>query len=159
MAGYGIKSITKSIHYYKGDHYMSVQVYINFNGNCREAVELYAEVFKTEKPNLMRYGDAPQDPNFPLTEETKNYVMHTELIISGSKVMFSDTPPEMPCVIGDNFSLTIVSKDLDEIQSSFKKLVEGGTVVMELQETFWSKCYGMLQDKFGLRWQFSLENE
>jgi|GEM_PF-7006273 len=29
---------------------MSVQAYINFNGNCREAVEFYVEVFETEKP-------------------------------------------------------------------------------------------------------------
>jgi len=25
---------------------------------------------------------------------------------------------------------------------------------MDLQETFYSKCYGMLIDKFGIPWQF-----
>lgn len=26
---------------------------------------------------------------------------------------------------------------------------------MELQETYWSKCYGSLKDKFGIAWQLS----
>jgi PhnB protein len=30
---------------------------------------------------------------------------------------------------------------------------------MELQETFWSKCYGSLKDKFGIEWQLSYDNE
>lgn len=29
---------------------------------------------------------------------------------------------------------------------------------MDLQETFWSKCYGLLTDKFGINWQFSLDS-
>jgi len=72
--------------------------------------------------------------------------------------MFSDTPPGMPYVLGNNISLTIVSKDMDEIKSLFANLKEGGTVMMDLQETFWSKCYGYITDKFGIQWQFSYEN-
>ncbi len=36
---------------------MSVQAYINFNGNCKEAVEYYADVFKTNEPKFMFFGD------------------------------------------------------------------------------------------------------
>lgn len=95
----------------------AVDVYINFNGNCREAVEFYAQVFKTEKPQIMSFGDTPPDPSFPLPE------------------------------------------DMDKIKALFNKLKEGGKVGMELQETFWSKCYGSLTDKFGIGWQFSHEGE
>lgn len=28
---------------------------------------------------------------------------------------------------------------------------------MELQETFWSKCYGSVTDKFGIPWQLSYD--
>lgn len=134
---------------------MAVNVYLNFNGNCREAVEYYAQVFGTEKPQIMTFGEMPPDPNFTLPEEAKHLVMHTRLIISGSNVMFSDVFPGMPFVAGNNISLTIVSTDIDEIKSSFNKLKDGGKVVMELQETFWSKCYGSLTDKFGIEWQFN----
>ena len=85
--------------------------------------------------------------------------MHTELNINGSKVMFSDTFPGTPFVAGNNFSLTIVNKNIDKIKSYFNKLKENGTVEIEIQETFWSKCYGRLTDKFGIGWQFSYSNE
>ena len=135
---------------------MSVDAYLNFNGNCREAVEYYAQVFGTETPNMMSFGEMPPNPEYPLPEEAKHLIMHSRLNISGSNVMFSDVFPGMPFVVGNNISLTIVSDNMDEIQSAFNKLKDGGTVGMELQETFWSKCYGSLTDKFGIIWQFNL---
>lgn len=138
---------------------MSVQAYINFNGNCREAVEFYAEVFETEKPQIMSYEDMPENEDFPLTEENKNLVLHSSLTIEGSTVMFSDVPPEMPFVTGNNVSLMIISDDMDRIKSMFNKLIIDGTVGMELQETFWSKLYGFVTDKFGVGWQFNFDNE
>ena len=60
--------------------------------------------------------------------------------------------------VGNNISLAIVSKDLEEVKSLFHKLKEGGKIGMELQETFWSKCYGSVTDKFGIEWQFNYDN-
>jgi PhnB protein len=137
---------------------MAVDVYINFNGNCRAAVEYYAQVFETEKPEIMTFGETPPDPNFALPEEAKDLVMHTRLNIRGSNVMFSDVFPGMPFVAGNNISLSMASKNIDEVKSLFNKLKEGGTVGMDLQETFWSKCYGNLTDKFGIEWQFNYDN-
>ena len=134
---------------------MSVDVYLNFNGNCREAAEFYSDVFGTEKPQIMTFGETPPDPSFTLPEEAKNLVMHTRLNISGSNVMFSDIFPGMPFVHGNNVTLSIVTENLDEIKTWFNKLKEGGKVGMDLQETFWSKCYGNLTDKFGIEWQFN----
>lgn len=135
---------------------LSLQVYINFDGNCREAVEYYSKVFKTDKPEIMTFGDAPEDPGFSVPEESKNLVMHTQLIISGDIVMFSDTFPGMPLVKGNNISLTVVTDDMDEITEAFNQLKAEGKVEMELQETFWSKYYGSLVDKYGITWQFSM---
>jgi len=137
---------------------MSVDVYINFNGNCREAVEFYAKVFGTETPKMMTFGETPPHPDYPLPEEAKQLIMHTRLNILGSNVMFSDVFPGMPFVAGNNISLSVVSKDMDEVKSLFHKLKEGGKVGMELQETFWSKCYGSATDKFGIEWQFNYDN-
>jgi PhnB protein len=137
---------------------MAVDVYLNFNGNCREAVEFYEQVFGSEKEYSMTFGEAPADPQFTLPEEAKNLILHARLNINGSTVMFSDVFPGMPFVEGNNISLTIASKNLDEIKSLFHKLQEGGTIGMELQETFWSKCYGNLIDKFGIGWQFNYDD-
>ncbi|MBD8025393.1 VOC family protein [Ureibacillus sp. Re31] len=138
---------------------MAIQLYFVFNGNCREAVEYYAKVFKTEEPNIMSFGDAPPNPNHPIPEEAKHLVMHANLEIAGSKVMFSDTWPGTPFTVGNNITVAVVTKDETLIRSSFEGLKEGGKVNMELQETFWSKCYGQVVDKFGIEWQLSLESE
>ncbi|WP_339251226.1 VOC family protein [Sporosarcina sp. FSL W8-0480] len=136
---------------------MAINVYLNFNGNCRQAAEFYAEVFNTEKPQIMTFGEAPPNPEYPLPEEAKDLVMHTRLNINGSNVMFSDTFPGWPFIQGNNVSLAFVSNDIEEIKRVFDRLKEGGKVAMDLQETFWSKSYGTLQDQFGIEWQLSHE--
>lgn len=137
---------------------MSINPYLNFAGNCREAVEYYARIFKTEPPKFMTFGEGPSDPNYPMPAEAKNLIMHSRLMISGTPVMFSDTWPGAPFTVGNNVSLTMVSKDRDEIVNAWNALREGGTVAMDLQETFWSKLYGSLADKYGIEWQFSLDS-
>ncbi|MDF2927205.1 MAG: glyoxalase family protein [Paenibacillaceae bacterium] len=138
---------------------MAIEVYINFNGNCREAVEFYSKAFRTEPPRIMAFGDAPPNPEHPIPEEAKSLVMHTELLLSGSRVMFSDVFPGMPFVEGNNVSLSVNSYNVEEIKTAFAHLKEGGQVEMDLQQTFWSDCYGSLVDKFGTRWQFSLQGK
>lgn len=135
---------------------MAVEVYLNFNGNCREAVEYYADVFETERPKLMTFGDSPQNPDYPLPEEAKDLIMHTRLVISGSTVMFSDTFPGMPFVEGNNVNLAVVTETEEELLKYWDKLKAESTIEMELQETFWSKYYGSLVDKFGIHWLFNL---
>ncbi|WP_391207940.1 VOC family protein [Psychrobacillus sp. L4] len=138
---------------------MAVNVYLNFNGNCRDAAEFYAEVFKTEKPEIMTFGEAPPNPEYALPEEAKDLVMHTRLNISGSNIMFSDVFPGSPFIEGNNVSLAFVSADENEVRSAFEALKVGGKVGADLQETFFSKCYGNLKDRFGIEWQVSLETD
>ncbi|MNO82159.1 hypothetical protein D3C76_734220 [compost metagenome] len=135
---------------------MAVEAYLNFSGNCREAVEYYADVFETERPKFMTFGESPQNPDYPLPEEAKDLIMHTRLVISGSTVMFSDTFPGMPFVEGNNINLAIVSDSKEELKKYWDKLKQDGVVEMELQETFWTEYYGSLKDKFGINWLFNL---
>ena len=83
---------------------MPVQAYLNFNGNCREAVEFYAAAYNTELQQIMTFGDVPPNPEHPLPEEAKSLVLHTYLMISGSKIMFSDVLPHMSFEVGNNIS-------------------------------------------------------
>jgi len=141
----------------KGVLEMAVEVYLIFNGNCREAVTFYEKAFNTDKPEIMTFGDSPQNPNYQLPEEAKDLVMHTRLSIFDSTVMFSDTFPGSPFTRGNNVTLAIVSSDEEKMRKAFENLKDGGKVSMELQETFWSKGYGSFTDKFGIEWQFSHE--
>ncbi|MBM7563443.1 VOC family protein [Paenibacillus sacheonensis] len=135
---------------------MSVDAYLNFNGNCREVVDYYADVFETDKPKFQTFGDMPAHPDYPLPEEAKSMIMHARLTISGSNVMFSDVFPGMPFTVGNNISLAVVTDDREEIERAFNRLREGGSVAMELQQTPWSALYGQVTDRFGILWQFNL---
>ncbi|NBD23544.1 VOC family protein [Paenibacillus glycinis] len=135
---------------------MSVEAYLNFNGNCREVVEHYADVFGTDKPRFMTFGDVPADPAYPVPEEAKSMIMHSRLKIGGSTVMFSDVFPGMPFVQGTNISLAYVEEDREKLERAFNRLQDGGQVIMPLQETFWSKLYGSVTDRFDIQWQFNL---
>jgi PhnB protein len=137
---------------------MPVNPYINFNGNCREAVEYYTDVFKTDRPKFMTFSEMPANPAMPVPDAAKNLIMHTEINISGTPVMFSDVFPGMQLTQGNNISLTVVSKNRDELTSIFNRLKQGGTVHMDLQETFWTGLYGNLRDKYGIEWQMSLDD-
>ena len=138
---------------------MAVDIYLTFNGNCREAVQFYTEVFETEEPNIMTFGDQSPNPEYPLPEEAKNLIMHTRLAIEGSTVMFSDTFPGSPFTLGNNISLAYQCAEAKKLQKIYEKLKRGGTVGMELQETFWANLYGSVTDKFGVIWQLSVNKE
>lgn len=136
---------------------MSVNAYLIFNGNCRAAVAYYANVFGTASTKIMEFGDSPPAPGFTVTEEMKKLVMHTSLTIHGSEVLFSDAMPDSPAVFGTNINLTVVSRDLEKLELDFSKLSEEGNVIMPLKKTFWSVAYGVVEDKYGIRWQFNYD--
>ncbi|MCS0542900.1 VOC family protein, partial [Aeromonas veronii] len=82
----------------------------------------------------------------------------TRLNIAGSNVMLSDNFPGQPFVEGNNVTLALLSENMDDLKSWYEQLKDGGTVGMELQETFWSKLYGQVTDRFGIHWQLNYGN-
>jgi len=132
---------------------MQLELFINFDGNCREAVEFYAKVFKSTVNNLLTYGDAPPDPNYVLKEADRDRIMYAGMPFGGMTVMFMDAPSGHPLAVGDNITPTISTDDKDEVARLFDELKEGGEVLMELQKAFFSELYGMVRDKFGVIWQ------
>lgn len=51
--------------------------------------------------------------------------------------MFSDVYPGYLFEVGNNVSLTLEFDEIEEMRKVFKELGEGGTIEMDLQETFW----------------------
>ncbi|MCL2571660.1 MAG: VOC family protein [Defluviitaleaceae bacterium] len=132
---------------------MSFDVFLNFDGDCRQAMEFYAGVFKLEMPgHIMTYDEAP---GFQVPDEAKNRILYSTLPIFGCNVMFSDCPPGQHYVKGTNIALTLGTNDATEIERLYNALKEGGVVNMELGKTFFSELYAMVTDKFGITWQLS----
>ena len=100
----------------------------------------------------MTYGE--MDPNCP--PAIADGIMHTFVTVAGTKLMMSDDFGES-YKQGSNFTLALVHSDERMMRDAFAQLADGGTVELELQATPWSKCYGQVVDKFGVKWQFSHE--
>ncbi len=68
---------------------MSINIYLHFNGNCREAFELYKSIFGGEFEIFETFAEGPPEMNVP-TEEGNN-IMHVSYPIGSSVLMGSDT--------------------------------------------------------------------
>ena len=129
--------------------------YLNFDGNCREAMEFYKGCFGAEL-YLLPFSEAPGD--LPGSKEAKDRVMHATLSKGSSTLlMAADTMPGMPFQTGNNFSVMIRCESVQEIERLFAALGEKGKVTMALQETFWAARFGTLTDQFGIAWIIQLE--
>jgi len=134
---------------------MRISPYISFNGNCEEAVLFYEKAFNV-KAEIMRYKDAPKENDYQVQEGTENLIMHAQFELNGEMIMFADMPPEYPVKTGNNIAIMAEFDNTEIAKSAFDALKENSTVTMELQETFWSKCFGSLIDKFGIYWNISI---
>ena len=135
---------------------MRLELFINFDGNCNEAVEFYAKAFKTEIMNLQTYGDAPAEHGYVTPEADRNRIMYAALSIGDRTVMFSDAPANGGFLRGNNVCPTLCFESKDEITRIYNELKEGGEAFMELQPTFFAELFAMIEDKFGVIWQLSL---
>lgn len=125
--------------------------YITFNGNCEEAVKFYQSVLGGET-QILHFGDAPPNPDFPVNDAIKNLVLHAELRKDGHTIRFSDTFPGAPFSRGTSISFSLELATPEEIQSVYMALSLGGEVEMELQKTFFATLYAKFTDKFGISW-------
>ena len=136
---------------------MPVLTYLNFNGNCREALDFYRSVFGGEYVIIQTFGDGPPDMGVPESDWDK--IMHATLTVGDGVIMGSDMPSNFgpPPVMGNNFSLSYPTQSREETDELFAKMSEGGKVTMPLQDMFWGSYFGACTDKFGINWQFDYE--
>jgi PhnB protein len=135
-----------------------IQPYLFFGGNCEEAIAFYRKALGAEVEMMMRFSESP-DPMPPdkLKPGFENKIMHASLRIGGATVMASDGCDEDSTFAG--FSLSISVPKVEQAKLAFDALAEGGQVTMPLDKTFWSPCFGMLTDRFGVAWMVSVPGE
>lgn len=135
---------------------MLIQPYLFFDGNCEEAVEFYRKALGAEVDMLLRYKESPDPPPPGMVPPGwDDKIMHTTLRIGDAIVMASDGP--CPGETGfRGFSLSLSAPDAATAEKFFTALADGGQVRMPLGKTFWSPCFGMLSDRFGVGWMVNV---
>lgn len=141
----------------------TVNIYLTFNGNCREAFEFYKSVFGGEFPYVGTFGEIPpQEGMPPISKKDKNKIMHMSLPISNeTMLMGSDTRKEWAANYkqGTNYTVAISTDTKEEAKRIFNELSVGGQVTMPLADTFWGDYFGMFIDKFGISWMVSFKDK
>ena len=135
-----------------------IQSYLFFGGRCEEALEFYRTAVGAQVDFVMRYSDSPQPlPPGQLPAGFENKIMHASFRIGNTVLMASDG-----CEVGAKFvgfALSLAVATEAEAQRAFAALSSGGQVKMPLAKTFWSPCFGMLGDRFGMDWMVTVAAE
>lgn len=126
--------------------------YINFDGNAKEAIEFYKNAFGGELiMTTFGQGGVPHD------ESETDKIMHAQLITtSGMTLMASDSPKGWEFKPGTNISISLSGSDEAELKGYWDKLADGATVEQPLVPAPWGDMFGMLRDKFGIRWMVNI---
>jgi PhnB protein len=125
--------------------------YIAFDGQAREAMEFYQQVFGGDLV-INTFGE------FGATDSPDaDKIMHSQLETpSGYTVMGSDVPQGMEYTRGTNVSVSLSGDDGDELHGYWDKLAEGGTVSVPLEKQMWGDEFGMCVDRFGIAWMINI---
>jgi len=133
---------------------MKLNPYLNFPGTCEEAMNAYAKVLGGEIVAMLAYGDMPGD--YPIPDEMRKKIAHARIVIGDQVIMASDSGPDRFKPM-QGVSVTLNIPEPAEAERVFKALVEGGTTIMPLEETFWAHKFGVLVDRFGTQWMVNCE--
>ncbi len=128
--------------------------YIHFNGNAREAMAFYQSVFGGEVLSST-YGEAASD-DMLAEEAMKDKLMHAHLHGATIELMGSDTPSGMDTAEGSRITLSINGNDEAEQRGYWEKLSDGAHILVPLDKAPWGDIFGMLTDKFGVNWMVDI---
>lgn len=109
-----------------------------FDGQAKAAAQLYCSLFK----NSSITADTPLVVKFEL---------------EGSEFMALNGGPEFK--INPSISVFVLCESVEETNTLWQKLIEGGKALIPIDKYDWSERYGWLQDRFGLTWQISLNGD
>ena len=124
----------------------SLNPYLFFNGNRRDAMSFYKDCLNGEITNIQTYGEAPLE--FPAALDAR--IFNSEPVSDQVRIMASDTPEDPGDSAANRFALFLILNDAEEIKRLSERLSEGGNISMTLDNGF---C--MLTDQFGIQWMLA----
>ncbi len=117
--------------------------YLVFQGNCKEAMQFYAQALDGKIKFMQTFKESPID----VPEEANDLIYNSELNAGDLVFKASDNLPDFPIREGTNISLFTVFPDEEAKVKAFNNLSNGGKVLFPIEDDF-----GMLKDKFGIQW-------
>jgi PhnB protein len=124
-----------------------------FNGNAEEVLAHYRDALGGEV-EITRFAQTPVAQR--VSADWADKIVYGTLRSPAGIVNVMDAPPGRGGEPGENFILGIQTESTAQLDEIFSKLSAGGSVTMPPDATFWSPRFGMLTDKFGIKWMINL---
>jgi len=130
---------------------MKVNTYLNFPGNCLEAMRFYEKhlgakiLMKGTFADMAAQG-VPQ--NLP-PGLNRDGIIHARFQLGDTLVMASDGPNVEPM---RSAYICLAVDSNEEAERIYNILADGGEVFMKMGETFFAHRFGQFRDKFGINW-------
>jgi PhnB protein len=131
---------------------MSLSFHIDFNGQCQEAFEFYAEHLQGRIGTMLLVKDAPMAQS--AAEDWQDKVVHANISIHGVELAGADVKPEQ-YQKPTGFCVLLGFDTVAAVKSAFSHLSVGGEIILAPQKTFWSSCYAIVTDRFGVPWKIN----
>lgn len=126
--------------------------YLNFNGQCREALTFYKECFDGDL-ELQKVAESPMAAKMP--SEKGPFILHGALLKDGHILLMGSDMIGHGLQPGNSVNLCLSCSTDKEINILFTRLSVGGRVITPLHQSFWGATYGELTDKFGMNWMLN----
>lgn len=136
-----------------------VSTYLNFDGSCAPAFEAYRAAFGTDYEGpVTRMRELHPAGAPPLPPEEAELVAHAALpilaghVLHGTDVLRSQG---QELRVGNNVTVHLETDDLAEAERLWDALAPGSTESTPLQPMPWGQHWGVLLDRFSVRWMLS----
>lgn len=133
----------------------SISPHLFFDGRAEEAVSFYKEALGAKVSGLMRWAEMPDSSS--VRPEDKNKVMHSRLVIGRAAILVADHVGGTPHPASGNGTQVIELEDPAEVAACFERLAAGGKAEMPVHDAFWGAKFGIVIDRFGVRWMLHSE--
>lgn len=139
---------------------LTINPYINFNGNAEEAFTFYKSVFGGEFGKIIRFKDMAS-PEFPVPENEANKILRIVLPIGKNVFIANDVPESMGRVNEqeNRSKIAVIVDSREEADRLFNGLSAGGSVEMPIMDSPWGSYFGMFRDKFGIEWTVEFDSQ
>ncbi|MFD2180405.1 VOC family protein [Veronia pacifica] len=129
----------------------AMKPHITFHGLCREALTFYREIWCGDINQLSTYDESPVE--FP--SHLSGRVMYAEFDCQEISFLASDgVKDSLPQGSGD-LAIHVLFSNKKRQSDVFSGLSKEGHIYMPLDDTFWQMRYGIVTDKYGIRWMLS----
>lgn len=131
---------------------MRISPHLCFDGQCREAMQLYQSTLGGTIETMLTYGESPMasttDPRW------HDKIVHATLLLDNIELTGVDMIPgsyQRP----QGFFVTLSVDGVDRARKIFESLSQNGAVRFPFERTFWSPGFGVLVDRFGTPWEIN----